>query len=263
MCRASFMIVALLMTVGPVGSVHAAANETDTRIESAAQKSYVFKRYLKDDSIQIESKDGLVTLTGTVADESHKLLAQETVANLPGVKSLDNRLKFNDPPAEKSDAWLTTKVKTALLFHRNVSVMTEVTTNDGVVILQGEATSQAQKALATEYASDVEGVKAVNNKMSLPEKTGKPNEKTMGEKLDAVSESVDDASITALVKMTLLYHRSTSAINTSVETKNGRVSLGGEARVAAEKDLVTKYVQDVNGVQSVANNMTIAAPRTK
>jgi len=40
---------------------------------------------------------------------------------------------------------------------------------------------------------------------------------------------VDDASITAQVKMTLLYHRSTSALNTSVTTKKGVVILGGKA----------------------------------
>ena len=64
-----------------------------TRIESSAKKSYVFKNYLKDDDIKIQSKDGAVTLTGTVSEESHKSLARETVAGLPGVKSVDNRLE--------------------------------------------------------------------------------------------------------------------------------------------------------------------------
>ena len=53
----------------------------------------MFKTYLKGDDIKIESKDGVVTLTGSVSEESHKSLAQETVASLPGVKSVDNRLE--------------------------------------------------------------------------------------------------------------------------------------------------------------------------
>jgi hyperosmotically inducible protein len=57
--------------------------------------------------------------------------------------------------------------------------------------------------------------------------------------------------------MTLLYHRSTSALNTSVTTKNGVVTLTGKAKNAAEKDLAAKYVNDVNGVKSVKNQMTI------
>ncbi|MBU1710479.1 MAG: BON domain-containing protein [Proteobacteria bacterium] len=251
-------VVALLVSIGPVRSF---ADKIDDSIESSAKKTYVYEKYLKDDAIKIESKDGVVTLTGTVAEGSHKSMAQETVASLPGVKSVDNQLKIKDAPAEKSDAWLTTKVKTALLFHRNVSVMTEVTTKDGIVSLKGEADNSAQKELTTEYAKDVEGVKEVKNEMSIAMKGGKPDKQTLGYKMNEMGESIDDASITALVKMTLLYHRSTSAIQTKVETENGLVTLEGQAGNAAEKALVTKYVEDVHGVKSVINNMTIKNPK--
>jgi osmotically-inducible protein OsmY len=51
-----------------------------------------------------------------------QILAENTVASLPGVKSVDNQLVVSgEQPAEHSDTWITTKVKTALLFHRNVS----------------------------------------------------------------------------------------------------------------------------------------------
>jgi osmotically-inducible protein OsmY len=226
------------------------ASKTDDRIESTAKKSYVFKTFLKGDDIKIQSKEGAVTLTGTVADNHHKSLAQETVASLPGVKSVDNRLEIKGtPPAENSDAWIMTKVKTTLLYRRSVSgFATEVNVKDGIVTLQGEAPSQAQKDLTTEYARDIDGVKSVNNEMTVA-KTAKKTQTT--------GEKIDDASITALVKMTLLYHRSTSALNTSVATKRGVVTLTGKAKNAAEKDLATKYAADVNGVKSVKNQMTI------
>jgi len=227
------------------------ASKMDDGIESSAKKSYVFKTYLKGDDIKIQSKDGVVTLTGSVSEESHKSLAQETVANLPGVKSVNNRLEVKgERPAENSDTWVHMKVKTALLYHRNVSGFnTEVNVKDGIVTLRGEAANQAQKNLTSEYAKDVEGVKDVKNEMTVA-KTSVKRDKTVGEK-------VDDASITGLAKMTLLYHRSTSALNTSVTTKNGVVTLSGKAKNAAEKDLATKYVNDVNGVKSVKNKMTI------
>ena len=50
---------------------------------------------------------------------------------------------------------------------------------------------------------------------------------------------------------------STSALNSSVTTKNGVVTLSGKAKTAAEKDLATKHVNDVNGVKSVKNQMVI------
>jgi osmotically-inducible protein OsmY len=94
----------------------------DDRIELSARKSYVFETYLKTDDITIKSVNGVVSLTGTVSEESHKSLARETVASLPKVKSVDNRLEVKgDHPAEYSDAWLKMKVKTTLLFHRSVN----------------------------------------------------------------------------------------------------------------------------------------------
>ena len=248
--------LALLATTGAllVTSASVRASETDDRIESSAKKSYVFKTQLKDDSIKTESKNGAVTLTGTVAESSHKSLAENTVESLPGVKSVDNQLKVTgESPAEHSDGWLSTKVKTALLFHRHVSASgTDVYVKDGVVSLRGEASSQAQKELTTEYAKDVEGVKEVNNEMTIAKTPAKPTE-TMGEK-------IDDASITAQVKSSLMSHRSTSAVKTKVETTDGVVTLSGIAKNAAEKSLVTKLVTDIDGVTSVINNMTIAVP---
>jgi osmotically-inducible protein OsmY len=230
------------------------ASDMDSRIESSAAKSYVFKTYLKDDSITTESKDGVVTLTGTVTKASDKSLAQDTVASLPGVISVDNQLVFSGAqPAEHSDTWIGLKVKTALLFHRNVSATgTTVEVKDGVVILTGEAGNLAQKELTTEYARDIDNVKAVVNDMTIA--------KTPATPVATTGDKIDDASITAEVKSSLLSHHSTSALHTTVSTTDGVVTLSGIAKNAAEKSLVTKLVTDINGVNSVINNMTIAVP---
>jgi len=146
------------------------------------------------------------------------------------------------------------RVKLEMLYHRNLSVAKpDFEVKDGVVTVRGEAASKAQIDLTTEYIKDVDGVKEVNNEMVVAH-TGK----TMGEKVEDVGTSIDDASITALVKATLLYHRSTSAINTKVETADGVVTLGGTAKNASEIDLATKFVKDVHGVKKVVNSMVIA-----
>jgi hyperosmotically inducible periplasmic protein len=243
------VVSTMLITSAPLR-----AADTDSRIESSAAQSYVFKTTLKDDSIKTESKDGVVTLTGTVADASHKSLAEDTVASLPGVKSVDNQLVVSgEQPAEHSDAWITMKVKTALLFHRNVSATgTSVYTKDGIVTLQGEAGSIAEKELTTEYAKDVDNVKEVKNDMTIAATPAAPDA-TIGDK-------IDDASITAEVKSSLMSHSATSAMHTGVTTADGVVTLSGVAKNDAEKSLVTKLATDINGVTSVINNMTIAVP---
>lgn len=240
----SIMVLAVFLLAF---SVPVQAANMDNAIETSVKQSYVFKNYLQADDIKVKSKDGIVTLTGTVAEESHKTLAAETAAGLPDVKSVVNKLEVKaDRPAEKSDAWLLTKVKTTLLFHRNVSAKTEVDVKDGIVTLRGDAKNQAEKDLTTEYVKDIEGVKDVKNELTV---ATAPKE-TVGEK-------IDDSSITAQVKMSLLYHRSTSGLKTKVETKNGVVTLQGKAKNAAEKDLATKRAKDVKGVKSVENLMTV------
>ena len=86
----------LMLMMGAVGMLFTGSlfsQGTDRRIESSAKKSYVFITYLKGDDIQVRSRDGVVTLTGTVSEESHLSLAVDTVADLPGVKSVVNRLE--------------------------------------------------------------------------------------------------------------------------------------------------------------------------
>ena len=237
---------AVLVTSTPL-----CASETDDRIESSFSKSYAYKIYLKDDAIKTESRNGVVTLTGQVNEASHKYLAQETVAGLPGVRRVDNRLEVKLEGTEKSDAWIRAKVRSVLALHRNVSGSgTQVDIRDGVITLRGVATSEAQRELATEYAEDVHGVLRVTNVMTVV--------KTPARADDRAIETTDDASITAQVKVALLLHRSTSSVNTKVGTTDGVVTISGIAKNAAEKTLVTKLASDISGVKSVVNNMTIA-----
>ena len=248
--RLTLTLSALLLAQSPLR-----ASEMDGKIEAATKKSYVFKTFLVDDTIKTESKDGAVTLTGNVSEDSHKQLAQDTVAGLSGVTSVNNMIEVKASPPANSDTWLYMKVKSTLAFHRSVSAYnTKVALKEGVVTLTGEATSQAQKDLVTEYAKDVEGIKDVKNEMTVAATTTKPKE--------TWAELVDDASITAQVRMALLTHRSTSAFKTTVATTEGVVTVGGAAKNTAEKELVTKLVTDINGVKSVINNMIVAAAVT-
>jgi osmotically-inducible protein OsmY len=66
------------------------------------------------------------------------------------------------------DASITSQVKYALLSHKSTSALkTKVTTNDGVIVVTGEASSDAEKSLVTKLASDVRGVKSVSNNMTV------------------------------------------------------------------------------------------------
>jgi osmotically-inducible protein OsmY len=123
-----------------------------------------------------------------------------------------------------------------------------VHTQDGIVTLTGTAGSEAKKELTGEYAKDVEGVTEVRNEIIVA--NGKPLPQRLAER-------VDDASITAQLKTTLLFHRSTHTMATKVTTRNGVVTLHGEALNVAEKNHVTRIAEDIKGVREVNNLMTL------
>jgi hyperosmotically inducible protein len=249
--KARFSSATLAMTLMvALGMGVSHASSADDNIESAAKHSYAFTHYLKHDHVSVHSKDGVVTLKGSVAYGSHKMLAEETVAGLSGVSSVDNQITIKgNQPTENSDAWVYTKVKSVLLFHSNVSAKTDVTVKDGIVTLHGKADNAAERDLTTAYVKDVDGVKGVHNDMTV---AASPTQGT----LKAVGQNIDDATITAEVKVTLWNHSSTSAANTKVTTTEGVVTVSGKADNAAEKDLVTELVNNIDGVKSVVNDMT-------
>ena len=226
------------------------ASSTDDKIESAFKKTYVYEEYLKDDSIKVKSQNGAATLTGTVAEESHEGLARDTLASLPGVTNVNDQLKTKaEVAADTADDKLRRKVKMTLMIHRNVDAeATQIGVKSGVVTLTGKSASLAQKELTGEYAGDVDGVTTVKNNLKVA--TKRPSDRS-------VERTIDDASITAQVLGALLVHRSTSFIKTSVDTRNGKVTLSGDAKNAAEKALVSKLVTDIKGVKSLDNQMTV------
>jgi osmotically-inducible protein OsmY len=236
--RIACYLSALLPTVLWAGSV-------DRQIEDAANNSYNYKAVLNG-HVKVKSEDGVVTLTGTVPDNSDRALAQDTVENLPGVVRVDNQITVDSSYPEYSDAWIALKIHGLLLVRAHVSdANTKVAVQDGVVTLTGTAESDAQKALTEAYVKSVDHVKSVDNQLVV---VAAPSSN------DSV---VDDASITGQVKYELFTDHNTSAIRTKVKTEHGVVIITGEAESAAEKDLVTHVAEAIRGVRSVDNLMTV------
>lgn len=120
---------------------------------------------------KVEVKDARVTLSGTADNLAQKELTAIYAQDIDGVKSVQNDIVVTDKPTmgEKiDDASITSQVKFALLTHKSTSALkTKVVTSDGVVLVTGEAASDAERSLVTKLASDVRGVVSVTNKMSV------------------------------------------------------------------------------------------------
>lgn len=145
------------------------------------------------------------------------------------------------------DSAITAKVKAALLGDDVVKGMDiQVETRKGEVQLSGYVDSQAQADRAVEIARGIEGVKNVDNKMTV--KTG---ETTVGEK-------IDDGIISTKVKAALADDEGIKdSTDIVVETRDGEVQLSGYVNNQAQMDRAVEVVRSVEGVKNVINNMSI------
>lgn len=114
--------------------------------------------------IVVVSHRGVVLLAGEVESEDLKQKAGEVVEHMELVKSVHNELEVGPVTSfsrRSDDAWITTKVKSAMIAHGKIDVgLINVTTENGVVFLMG-AVPQTQADAAVEVAQSVSGVKKI------------------------------------------------------------------------------------------------------
>jgi hyperosmotically inducible protein len=144
------------------------------------------------------------------------------------------------------DSAITTKVKSALLADADVkSADIKVETRKGEVQLSGFVDNQAQMDRAVAVAKGVEGVKKVDNNMSL-----KTTSTTMGEK-------IDDGVITTKVKAALLADSAVKSSDIGVVTRDGEVQLSGFVDSQSQIERATEVAKGVEGVKKVINEMSV------
>lgn len=130
-------------------------------------------------NIDVSAAKGVVTLKGQAKDAEAKQLAGSLASNTDGVTEVNNLISLsardtqaikeqnqaqaNSVREEFSDAWITSKVKSSLIYSRNLDGLNiKVDTKSGVVSLDGVVANYAEKELAVEIARNIRGVKGVD-----------------------------------------------------------------------------------------------------
>jgi osmotically-inducible protein OsmY len=151
----------------------------DATITTAIKSKLTWSKYTSGLTTEVNTKSGSVTLQGTADSTASKNLAGRVALNTRGVIAVDNQLIVSPKPTMTesakntaheagitvADSWITTKVKSTLLYSSNVnSTGIAVSTSAGVVTLSGKAASGPERALAVELARNVRGVKSVHSR---------------------------------------------------------------------------------------------------
>jgi osmotically-inducible protein OsmY len=121
--------------------------------------------------ITVNVQNGEVLLMGIVTDASWKEKAEELAKTIEGVTSVINNIETEgeeDLGTLSSDSWLTTKIKSKLMFADDLySLNYSVKTINSVVYLMGTANDQPELDKILDLVSKVGGVKKVVNYIKI------------------------------------------------------------------------------------------------
>ncbi len=147
---------------------------------------------------------------------------------------------------ELGDTVVTTRVKSALLADQDIKGFDiKVATRKGMVLLSGFVDNQGQIDRVMSVTRIVEGVRDVENRMTLKDGTA-----TIGNKLD-------DGIVTTKVKSALLADSSIKSAQITVVTQKGEVQLSGFLDNQMQIDRAIVVAGAIEGVRKVVNEMSI------
>lgn len=150
------------------------------------------------------------------------------------------------------DTALTARIETTFLFSEHLSPFNiNTSTNNGVVTLSGSVRDPIQKELATELAASYEGVKDVNNIITVIPDTSDSKPKR------SFRTKVEDKSIAASVKTRLLYHKKYKGYRIGARTENRIVTLTGVVDNEFQRAEIETVAFQTRGVDRVINHLTI------
>ncbi len=154
-----------------------------------------------------------------------------------------------------ADLSTSAAVKSRLLWNHSTSGLDiNVTTENGVVTLEGLADSVEIRELAERLTADTNGVREVRNLLHVQPadiRVVESGRLAAGLSGDLEFEALGDAWITGKVKSLLLLTRGLAATGIEVSTRDGQVHLSGEVESAAIKQDTTDRVRNVRGVRQV------------
>ena len=191
-------LISLLVATSISSAAVAGDMESDNKWEKGAKDAWIdgkaaatllFNGNLNSFDINTDVDNGDVILTGKVSNSVDKKLAEELVANIDGVMSVDNRLTvveekdlsessedMQDDLAQSkeesesalTDAKIATVIKTRLLMDTDISGFDiDVDVENGNVVLTGEVDSDAERQLAIEIAKNASDVKDVEDNLEV------------------------------------------------------------------------------------------------
>jgi len=170
---------AAMLTVG--------CSQTDAGLTTKVKAKLAADDTVKANDLNVDTKDKVVTLTGTVDSQMAEDRALELARQTEGVASVVDNITVGSPAATTgegvasemkdaagdmkeaaTDAGITTAVKAKLLADSDVGgLKIDVDTQNGVVTLSGTVKTQAERTQAMKLAQETSGVSRVEDHLTV------------------------------------------------------------------------------------------------
>ena len=191
-------------------------------------------------AVGVAVKDGVVTLTGSIANYWQKKEVECVVKRVTGVKAVAEDLTIKLPgTAQRSDADIAQSVVSGLRFNVAVPLnCVQVMVENGWVTLEGEVEWQYQKSAAENAIKYLLGVKGVTNSVRI-----KPRASV--------------ADVKAKIESAFARRAQLDANQIKVEATDNRVTLRGSVHSWDEKEDAEEAAWAAPGVTKVENNVIV------
>lgn len=215
-------------------SAWGAVSITDPAVTEHVESELLGDPAVPFDSIDVDTDQGIVTLTGTVTNLEAQERATRIAGTVRGVRAVINRIEV-EPLRERSAAALQELVEAALLYDpATETYQIDVgADDDGLVTLTGTVDSWQERELAEAVAKGVSGVTGIENNIAVEAKVVRPTSEIKPEIRKALHRDtlIDDAMI-------------------DIRVEGRKVYLSGIVGSAAEKQRA-KWNAWVDGVREV------------
>jgi hyperosmotically inducible periplasmic protein len=162
---------ALLALVGCASSMTTkSTRQSDSGVTSVIKESLEGNEKVKARQVEVQTREGVVFLTGVVDTEEARREAGRVAWRTEGVDGVVNDLTVGERTAGSwvDDVMISSKVKSKLIANSEVKAGDiDVSSSQGVVTLIGRVSSATIKDTAERVARGTSGVKDVHNELTV------------------------------------------------------------------------------------------------
>ncbi len=253
------------------------SESTDAGITTRVQARYYGDDQVRGRRVSVATENGVVTLQGAVGSEAARQRAVSLAREVQGVREVRDELtvqtaqtadrrpagqaaaaergatgtagREDEPP---TPAWITTKIQAQYFLDPEVKPWNvDVTTaSNGVVTLEGEVDTAADRTEAVRIARETEGVTRVEDRLRVK---GEPSAGAG----DAAGVQRPDVWLTAKIQSKYFLDDLVKLRNIDVAAQNGVVTLSGAVASDAERRQAVALARTTEGVREIADRLKV------